>query len=65
MTTTIYQTFYDPDHPRKLPTEPSTDCGLESLEAVEEMMGEPIRRDGRGRYVLYDGGICFSTIQFA
>lgn len=61
----IYQTFYDPEHPRKLATEPSVDCGLETLKDVEAVMGEPIERDARGRYLLYPDGVCFSTIRFA
>lgn len=63
--TTIYQTFYDPEHPRKLATEPSTDSGLDSLETVEAVMGEPLKRDERGRYLLYPDGLCFSTVRFA
>lgn len=63
--TTIYQTFYDPQHPAKLPTGPSEDCGLETLAEVEEMMGEPEQRDPGGRYLIYPNGLCFSTIKFA
>lgn len=59
---TIYQTFYDPR--TMLPTEPSTDCGLDGLEEVEEVMGEPLKRDAKGRYLIYPDGICFSTIRF-
>lgn len=62
---TIWQTFYDPDHPQRLAREPSTDSGLDSLEDVEAVMGEPIRRDDRERYLLYSDGVCFSIYRCA
>ena len=62
---TIYQTFYDPEHLRKLATGESTDCGLDTLDEVEAMMGAPLKRDERGRYLLYPDGVCFSTVRFA
>lgn len=61
----IWQTFYDPDHPQRLATEPSTDSGLETLEDVEALMGEPIKRDERGRYLLYPDGLAFTTYRCA
>lgn len=62
---TIYQTFFDPEDPRKMPIDSSADCGLETLQGVEDMMGEPLSRDKNGRYLVYPDGLCFSTIRFA
>ena len=60
---TIWQTFCDPA--TRLATEPSTDSGLETLEQVEELMGEPIKRDERGRYLWYPDGLAFTTYRCA
>lgn len=59
----IWQTFCDPA--TNLATEPSTDSGLETLEDVEALMGEPIKRDSRGRYLLYPDGLAFTTYRCA
>lgn len=59
----IWQTFCDPA--TCLATEPSTDSGLETLEDVESLMGEPIKRDERGRYLLYPDGLAFTTYRCA
>jgi len=60
---TIFITPYDPTHPQRLCTGPSTDSGFSSLEEVRQLMGEPLHA-GRG-YLLYPGGTCFSTMRLA
>lgn len=59
----IYLTPYDPTHPQRLCTGPSTDSGFSSLEEVRQLMGEPLHA-GRG-YLLYPGGTCFSNMRLA
>lgn len=59
----IWQTFCDPA--TRLATEPSTDSGLETLEQVEELMGEPTSRDDRARYLWYPDGLAFTTYRCA
>lgn len=36
----IYITPFDPQHPAKLPTGPSEDCGLPDLASAVEMFGD-------------------------
>lgn len=37
---TIYVTPFDPQHPAKLPTGPSEDCGAETLADAVELFGD-------------------------